>query len=158
MAGQLHPSSMKVQEALRALGCPSVVRELAESTATSAQAAEAVCASVGQIAKSLVFMAGGRAVMVIASGANRVDVRKLAALAGGPVEKADAEAVREVTGFPIGGVPPVGLKSPLQVFLDRDLLRYDQIWAAAGTPRSVFAIAPADLVRITGAIVADVAG
>lgn len=157
MARQLHPSSMRVQEALRALGCASVVRELSESTATSAQAAEAVGASVGQIAKSLVFMAGGRPIMVIASGANRVDVQKLAALTGAPVVKADAETVREVTGFSIGGVPPVGLKSPLQVFLDRDLLRYNEIWAAAGTPRSLFAIAPADLVRITGAVVADVA-
>lgn len=157
MAGELHPSSMRVQEALRALGCPSVVRELAESTATSAQAAEAVGVSVGQIAKSLVFMADGRPVMVIASGANRVDERKLAALAGGPVKKADAETVREVTGFAIGGVPPVGLKSPLPIFIDRDLLQHDEIWAAAGTPRSLFRIAPAELMRITGGAVADIA-
>ncbi len=149
---------MKVQEALRALGCPSVVRELAESTATSAQAAEAVGASVSQIAKSLVFLAGGRPVMAVASGSNRVDVRKLAALAGGgAVTKADADTVREVTGFAIGGVPPVGLRAHVPVFIDRDLLQHAEIWAAAGTPRSLFRIAPSDLIRLTGGTVADIA-
>ncbi len=157
MTGSLHPSSLKVQEALRALGCFSTVLELSESTATSAQAAEAVGTTVAQIAKSLVFTAAGRPVLVIASGANRVDARKLAMLAGEPVKKADAETVRQATGFAIGGVPPVGLASPMPVFVDRDLLRYDEIWAAAGTPRSVFRITPGELVRITGATVADIA-
>ncbi|MEW6228485.1 MAG: YbaK/EbsC family protein [Bacillota bacterium] len=157
MTCSLHPSSQKVQEALRALGSSSVVVEVPESTATSAQAARAVGASAAQIAKSLIFMAGEKPVMVIASGANRVDVSKLADLAGGAISKADAEIVREATGFAIGGVPPVGLRSRLPVFIDRDLLQHNEIWAAAGTSRSLFKVSPSELVRLTGGTVADVA-
>lgn len=152
----MHPNAQKVQDTLRSLGIEARVVEFAESTRTSAEAAAAVGTGVAQIAKSLVFMAGGEPVLVVASGANRVDVNKLGKLVGAQIRRADAGQVREWTGFPIGGVPPVGHARPLRTFIDRDLLQHAEIWAAAGTPHAVFPLTPQDLVRITGGTVADV--
>lgn len=159
MTGSLSPSAQRVQQALESLGLTLQVVELPASTRTSAEAAAAAGCSVGQIAKSLVFRgaASDNPILVIASGANRVDVVKLAALAGEPVAKADAEFVRRQTGFVIGGVPPIGHSQHLKTFIDRDLLQYDEIWAASGTPNAVFRLTPADLQRMTGAPVGEIA-
>jgi prolyl-tRNA editing enzyme YbaK/EbsC (Cys-tRNA(Pro) deacylase) len=111
---------------------------------------------VGQIAKSLVFTVNGTPVMVIASGANRVDEVRLGRLAGGAVRRADPETVRQVTGYAIGGVPPVGHQTTMAIYLDRDLWRYPLVYAAAGVPECVFPLAPEELARATGGTVADV--
>ena len=118
----------------------------------------AIGCTVGQIAKTLVFRArqSDRAVIVIASGANRVDEKAVAARLGERIGRADADFVRERTGYAIGGVPPVGHPAPLPTFIDRDLLAYDVIWAAAGTPNAVFSLRPADLVALTSGKVADI--
>jgi Cys-tRNA(Pro) deacylase len=149
----LSPSAQKVQDSLAALGFEARVVEHAETTRTSAEAAQVVGCQVGQIAKTVVFKgrASGRAILVIASGANRVDEKKLRDLAGEKVEKPDADFVRAQTGFVIGGVPPLGHSQPLPTFIDEDLLQYDTIWAAAGTPNAVFPLSPADLLRLTQA-------
>lgn len=144
--------------ALAAHGLTDVrLEEFAESTATAVDAAAAIGTAVGRIVKSLVFMAGDRPILVLASGPNRVDVNRLAAIVGERITRANADQVRQLTGFTIGGVPPVGHGQPLATFIDRDLLGYDQVWAAAGTPNSVFPIDPRDLVRITGGCVEDLA-
>lgn len=159
MTGDLSAGARRVQEALRAGGFSGEVVELARSTRSAAEAAEAVGCQVGQIAKSLVFQGAtsGEAILVIAGGANRVDERKLAALAGEPVVKPDAAFVREQTGFPIGGVAPVGHGRPLRCFIDEDLVRHEEIWAAAGTPHAVFRLRPHDLPAMTGGQVAALA-
>ena len=125
------------------------VREFAESTATASDAAAAIGTTVGRIVKSLVFMAGAQPVLVLASGPNRVDVEKVSRLLGKPISRPNADLVKTLTGFSIGGVPPVGHAQRLSTLVDRDLLQYDEVWAAAGTPNAVFSIAPAELVRIT---------
>jgi prolyl-tRNA editing enzyme YbaK/EbsC (Cys-tRNA(Pro) deacylase) len=147
-----------VQDALARLGLTLQVVELPDSTRTAVEAAQAIGCQVGQIVKSLVFKGkrSGRPVLVAASGSNRVDERKIEALISEPLGKADAEFVRQRTGFVIGGVPPVGHSEQLETFIDQDLLQYDEIWAAAGTPHAVFRLTPADLVRITGGRVVDV--
>ena len=152
----MHTNARRVQAAFAAAGVPIEVVEFDESTRTVAEAAAAIGTSVAQIAKSLVFLAGEQPLLVITSGANRVSTEKLAALVGVPVRRADADAVRRATGFPVGGVPPLGHAAPLRILLDRDLLAFEEIWAAAGTPNSVFRIAPAALVRVTGGEPADV--
>jgi prolyl-tRNA editing enzyme YbaK/EbsC (Cys-tRNA(Pro) deacylase) len=155
---QRQSSAERVRAALAANGVhPARVKEFADSTATAVDAAAAIGTSVGRIVKSLVFMAGERPILVLASGPNRVDVRKVAALVGQPIARANADQVRELTGFAVGGVPPIGHTQPLMTLIDRDLLEHDEVWAAAGTPNSVFAIDPRDLVRITAGAVADVA-
>jgi prolyl-tRNA editing enzyme YbaK/EbsC (Cys-tRNA(Pro) deacylase) len=148
----LSPSAQKVQEALAALGFPHQVIEHEQTTRTSAEAAQAVGCEVGQIAKSLIFKGkqSGKAILVIASGANRADEKKLRDLLGEKVEKPDADFVRERTGFVIGGVPPLGHAEPLITFIDEDLMQYDSIWAAAGTPNAVFLLTPVELVKMTG--------
>jgi len=149
------PSALKVQAVL---GPEFQVLEFETSTRTSEDAAAAVGCTVPEIAKSLIFRAAdGRPVLVIASGANRVDEKKVRALLGQTIERADAEFVRAATGYAIGGVPTVGHATPPTVLIDRDLLRLTAVWAAGGTPNAVFRIAPADLVRLTQARVADVA-
>jgi prolyl-tRNA editing enzyme YbaK/EbsC (Cys-tRNA(Pro) deacylase) len=155
----LSPSAQKVQDALAALGFPGRVVEFAASTRTSAEAAAAVGTSVAQIAKSLIFRTkpGGRPILVIASGDNRVDEKKLAVLVGERIERPDADYVRNRTGFSIGGVPPVGHPSRLQTFIDRDLLALGELWAAAGTPNAVFRLTADELVGLTGGQVADIA-
>lgn len=152
----MHPNAERVQAELAARGATGRVVEFSASTRTSAEAAAAIGTTVAQIAKSLVFLAGGEPVLVIASGVNRVSTEKLGRLLGQPIKRADAEAVRAATGFPIGGVPPVGHAQPLRTVIDRDLLQYAEIWAAAGTPNAVFPSTPDELIRITGGQVADV--
>ena len=158
MSSGLKGSALRVQAALDAHGIAAEVREFPASTRTSAEAAAAIGCAVGQIAKSLVFRArtSDRAVMVIASGTNRVDEKAVAARLGEPIGRADADFVRARTGFAIGGVPPVGHPESLPTFIDRDLLCYGEIWAAAGTPNAVFRLRPADLVALTGGEVADI--
>jgi prolyl-tRNA editing enzyme YbaK/EbsC (Cys-tRNA(Pro) deacylase) len=151
----LSPSAKRVQEALKALGFPHLkVVELSASTRTAEEAARAVGAEVGQIVKSLVFV-GERGYLFLVSGKNRLDLRKAQALVGGPLRRATPEEVKALTGFAIGGVPPVGHTQPLPTFLDRDLWAYPQIWAAGGSPRALFALAPEELLALTGAQVAD---
>lgn len=148
----LSPSAQRVQDGLRSMGFGYEVIEFAQTTRTSAEAAAAVGCTVGQIAKSLVFKTrhSGRPLLVIASGANRVNEKAMRAIVGEPIEKSDADFVRQQTGFVIGGVPPLGHATPLTIFIDEDLLQYDIIWAAAGTPNAVFRLAPADLLPMTG--------
>lgn len=152
----MKPAVARVQAALDALGLSRTMIELPVEARTSQQAADAVGVGVGQIAKSLVFTVDGAPVMVVASGANRVDERKLARLAGGKVRRADADTVRQATGYAIGGVPPLGHETPLSIWVDEDLLRHDLIYAAGGAPDCVFPLTPDDLLRATGGRVADV--
>ncbi|MDR7465546.1 MAG: YbaK/EbsC family protein [Armatimonadota bacterium] len=146
----------RVRAALSAAGLAAEIQEFPAGTRTAEDAARALGTTVAQIVKSLVFLADGRPVLTLVSGANRVDERKLAAACGAQrVVKADAAAVRAATGFAIGGVPPVGHSRPLRTFLDRDLLAHPVVYAAAGTPNTVFPIAPGELQRICGAEVVD---
>lgn len=156
---QVRPDAVgRVRSALAAAGVEVRVVEFAESTRTAQDAARAVGTTIGQIVKSLVFLADGRPVLVLASGANRVDTAKVARLAGAArVEKATADATREATGFSIGGVPPVGHRAALPVYVDAALLAYDVVFAAAGTPHAVFPIEPSALVRVTAGTVGDLA-
>jgi prolyl-tRNA editing enzyme YbaK/EbsC (Cys-tRNA(Pro) deacylase) len=131
------------------------VRRFPEGTRTATDAAQAVGCDVGQIVKSLVFMAGGRPVVALVSGANRLDEGRLGMLAGTPVVKADAAIARDATGYAIGGVPPFGHATAVPVFMDRDLLSYASVWAAAGRPDSVFEIRPERLMELSNATVAD---
>lgn len=150
------PSALKVQALL---GEDFRVLEFSESTRTAADAAAAIGCTVGQIAKSLIFRAldSDRPVLAIASGSVRVDEARLAALLGEGIGRADAAFVREQTGFAIGGVPPVGHHSEAVIFIDETLLGFETIWAAGGTPNSVFRLTPADLVRLTRGSVAAIA-
>ena len=158
MTAPLSPSAQRVQDALAAAGIASTIVEYAVPARTSAQAAEVLGCAVAQIAKSLVFRAAsGRPVLVIASGTNRVDERKVADLVGEPIGKADAAFVREVTGFAIGGIPPLGHAVRLAPLIDRDLLGHDVVYAAGGTPHAMFPLTPGELVRVSGGTVADVA-
>ncbi|HEX6208837.1 MAG TPA: YbaK/EbsC family protein [Actinomycetota bacterium] len=132
------------------------VREFPEGTRTAADAARAIGCEIGQIVKSVVLMGDGVPVVALTSGANRADTAKIAAIVGAArVRKADAVEAREATGFAIGGTPPFSHPRTLRVLMDRDLLGYDEVWAAAGTPASVFPISPGDLVRAAGAEVVD---
>ena len=158
MSSELSPSVQKVQDAIKNLGFSIEVVELEATTRTSEEAAQAVGCKVEQIAKSLVFHTGvsHRPILVIASGLNRVNEKKMADLISEPIGKADADFVRRHTGFAIGGVPPVGHLEKLEIFIDEDLLRYQEIWAAAGSPHAVFKLTPSDLVKMTGGRVTSV--
>jgi prolyl-tRNA editing enzyme YbaK/EbsC (Cys-tRNA(Pro) deacylase) len=158
MNPELSPNARKVQQALAGMGYSLQVVELPASTRTALEAAQAVGCQVGQIVKSLVFKGkrSERPILVIASGANRVNEASLEALIGEPLGKADADFVRQQTGFAIGGVPPLGHIQPLQTFIDQDLLQYAFVWAAAGTPNAVFQLNPADLPRMTGGTVTSI--
>jgi prolyl-tRNA editing enzyme YbaK/EbsC (Cys-tRNA(Pro) deacylase) len=148
------PSALKVQATL---GERFEVLEFDASTRTAEDAAAAIGCTVAQIAKSLVFRAqSGRPVLVVASGAHRVDEKRIAALVGEPIGRADADFVREATGYSIGGVPPVGHKTAPLVLIDDALAAFGEIWAAAGTPNAVFRLTPADLVELTAGRVASV--
>lgn len=151
-------SAARVQAALGEVGLETEVRVLPDSTRSAEEAARAIGTTVGQIAKSLVFRGhgSGEPVLVIASGANRVDELRVAALVGEPVSLAPPDYVRERTGYAVGGVPPVGLRERPPTLLDEDLLEHDEIWAAAGTPRAVFPISPRALRDATGAVTAAV--
>lgn len=158
MEGSLSPSAQKVQDALEAKGYSLEVVELPDSTRTAAEAAQAIGCQVGQIVKSLVFRAEktNRPILVIASGTNRVNEERIGQLLGEPIGKADAGFVRQNTGFVIGGVPPLGHDQPLQTFIDQDLLQYDEVWAAAGTPHAVFRLSPEHLENMTGGQIIEV--
>ncbi len=152
-------SVARVREALGRFGLQTEIKEFDASTRTSADAAAAIGCTVAQIAKSVIFRAkgGNQPVLVIASGINRVDEKKLEAALGDKIGRADADFVRAATGFAIGGIAPVGHTGPVKVFIDADLSQYDEIWAAAGSPNAVFRLTPADLQRITGGQVINVA-
>lgn len=158
MTQDLSSSAQKVQEALRLLGFSFQVVELPGSTRTAKDAAQTIGCQVEQIVKSLVFKGkhSQAPILVIASGGNRVNEQRLSELAGEPIEKADAAYVRERTGFAIGGVPPVGHSERIKTFIDKDLLQYADVWAAAGTPQAVFRLAPADLEAMTGGSVTNI--
>ncbi len=159
MTEPVSASVQRVQAALQAHGLSYQVREFPQGTRTAADAARAVGCEVAQIVKSLVFRAtvSGRPVLVVASGANRVDERRIGDLLGEPIARADPDFVRERTGFAVGGVPPVAHREPPVTFVDADLLRHEEIWAAAGTPNAVFRLTPADLVALTGGRVVTIA-
>jgi Cys-tRNA(Pro) deacylase len=151
----MHKNVARVTAAAQDLGLSVATREFPDGTRTAEDAAAAVGCEVGQIVKSLVFLLDGKPVMALVSGANRLDEGSLAAtLEGQQVGRADADAVRAATGYPIGGVPPFGHTMDLRTAVDEDLLAFDEVWAAAGTPRDVFAIAPADLLRVTNGVTA----
>jgi prolyl-tRNA editing enzyme YbaK/EbsC (Cys-tRNA(Pro) deacylase) len=154
----LGASVQRVQTALTAAGGGHTVVALQESARTAADAARALGCRVDQIAKSLVFRGAQsqRAVLVVASGVNRVDEHKLAGLIAEPIARADADFVRARTGYAIGGVPPIAHAEPLTILIDEDLLQWPEIWAAAGHPKTVFRLTPEDLVRMTGGRVASV--
>ncbi|MDE0678530.1 MAG: YbaK/EbsC family protein [Acidimicrobiaceae bacterium] len=135
---------------------PEILR-FPEGTRTAEQAAAAVECELGQIVKSLVFLSDGEPVLALTSGANRVNTKRLGALLGGKISRADADGVRKATGYAIGGTPPFGHARPLRAVVDRALLAYATVWAAAGTPDTVFELTPEQLVRASGAGIADFA-
>ena len=147
----------RVRQALAAAGHADAIVTFPASTRTASDAASAVGCEVAQIAKSILFRAGERPVLVVASGANRIDAAKVSCIVGMSVERPDASWVRQVTGFAIGGVAPVGHLTPPVVLIDQDLGKLDRIWAAAGAPNAVFETRFDDLVRISGGEVADIA-
>ena len=155
----LRPAAARVQQILAEMGLATEVVEFAETTRTSADAAAQIGCAVAEIAKSLIFRAKAtnRPVLVIASGANRVNEKAIEALLGERLGKADADFVREATGYAIGGVAPVGHVKPPVTYIDEDLLKLETIWAAAGTPFAVFRLKPDDLQRLTGGQVARIA-
>lgn len=152
----LHRNVVRVIEAARKRGLEIAPRSFPEGTKTAADAAAAIGVQVGQIVKSLIFAVDGDVVLAYVSGANQLDEKKLAAAAGGTkCSRVDADRVREATGFPIGGVPPFGHTTHLRVFIDPDLLQYDEVWAAAGTWTDVFGIEPHRLVEASEGLVTD---
>ncbi len=150
-------SLKRVSQALIDAGLDCQPLEMGAETRTAQQAAEAAGCHLDQIAKSIIFvgLTSGRAILFLTAGGNQVDADKASAAAGEALGRADAAIVRDQTGFAIGGVSPVGHLSPIRAFLDPRLREFDQIWAAAGTPRHIFPVSPSDLLRITGATVAD---
>jgi len=153
----LSSSAQKIQNLLTELGYPYQVIEHAESTRTAQEAAERAGCELGQIVKSLIFMGkSGKPILVLASGANRVDEKKIGGYAGEKISRADADFVRRVTGFAIGGVPPIGHVEKMETYIDEDFLAYATIWAAAGTPNAIFELSAADLTAMTGGKVATI--
>lgn len=158
MAKPLSAAAQRIQDELSSRGLPHKVVEFDQTTRSAADAAAAIGCTVAQIAKSILFKAAsGAPVLVIASGPNRVDEKKVAAALGEAIGKADADFVRAATGFAIGGVPPLGHAQAPRTLIDGDLLALPTIWAAAGTPNAVFQLTPGELVRMTGGTVADIA-
>ena len=155
----LHRNAQRVVDfASSSFGVSLDVHEFPDGTRTAEDAARAIGVAVGQIVKSLVFLADGAPVVALVSGANQLDEAKLAAAAGASTTgRASAEQVREATGYPVGGVPPFGHATSMATFVDEDLLSFDVVWAAAGTPHLNFSITPVELVRLSGGTVADLA-
>jgi prolyl-tRNA editing enzyme YbaK/EbsC (Cys-tRNA(Pro) deacylase) len=147
----LSPSAQKIQDQLQSLGFDYTVIEHAESTRTAQEAAERAGCELGQIVKSLIFKGkeSGKPILVLTSGANSVDERRISEYAGETIGRADADFVRSVTGFAIGGVPPVGHLQQMETYLDEDFLSYPTIWAAAGTPNAIFELRTEDLQKMT---------
>lgn len=158
MSKTLSPKAQRVQDTLRCLGFPYQVVESSHTTRSAADAAKAIGCGIEQIAKSIVFRSKGtnRPILVIASGPNRVNSEKIGEYCAEPIEMADADFVKRRTGFVIGGVPPVGHLEQLETYIDEDLLRYEEIWAAAGTPNAVFGLPPGDLIKMTGGRVVSI--
>ena len=154
----LSPSAQKIQLLLNSLGYQFTVIEHAESTRTAQEAADRAGCELGQIVKSLIFKGkeSGKPILVLTSGANRVDEKRIAGYAGEHIVRADADFVRAVTGFAIGGVPPIGHAQKMETYLDEDFLQYPTIWAAAGTPNAIFELKTPDLEKMTGGKVAQV--
>jgi len=155
---QLSPSAQKVQDALNALGFELTVIENATSARTAQEAADRVGVTLGQIVKSLIFKGkkSGKPILVLTRGSNRVDEKRIKAYAEEKIGRADAGFVREVTGYAIGGVPPIAHLQQMETYLDEDLLQYEVIWAAAGTPNAIFKLSPDDLQKMTGGQVVGV--
>ena len=155
---QLSPSAQKIQDLLYSLGYNYTVTEHAESTRTAQEAADRAGCELGQIVKSLIFQGktSGKPILVLTSGANRVDEKRISEHAGEPIGRADVEFVRTVTGFAIGGVPPMGHNHKMETYLDEDLQQYVVIWAAAGTPNAIFELTPSDLQKMTNGITIQV--
>jgi prolyl-tRNA editing enzyme YbaK/EbsC (Cys-tRNA(Pro) deacylase) len=158
IANSLSPGTQKVQDALKALGFLNQVLELQTTTRTSAEAAQAVGCRVEQIAKSIVFKGKQtqKPILVIASGPNRVNEKRIEEFISESLGKANADFVRKHTGFVIGGVPPIGHLEKLEIFIDEDLLKYEEIWAAAGSPHAVFKLTPSALIKMTGGRVVSI--
>ena len=158
MDNRLSSSAQKIQEHLDGLGYSCKVIEFQKTTRTSTDAADQVGCTIGQIIKSLVFRGhnSSKAVLILTSGANRVDVKKISNLIGEPIDRADPEFVRAITGFAIGGIPPIGHATKIESYIDEDLLNYETLWAAAGTPNAVFELTPEDLQTMTNARVVQV--
>src|SRR4030042_2238872 len=158
MSNSLSPSVQKVQDALKALGFANELTELQSTPRTSPEAAQTVGCQVGQIAKSIIFRRKQRdqPILVITSGSNRVNEKRIEELISERLGKADADYVRKNTGFAIGGVLPVGHLEKLDIFIDEDLLQYEEIWAAAGSPNAVFKLTPSDLIKMTGGRVVSI--
>lgn len=150
-------AAARVAEALEQAGVETEVRAFGESTRTAQDAAAAIGVALGQIVKSLVFVSGDQPILALVSGENRVDTRLLGEITGATIKRATADEAKAATGFSIGDVPPVGHIAKLATYLDRDLLQYDVVWAAAGTTNTVFRITSQDLERITDASVVDIA-
>jgi len=154
----MHPTAQKVADAAQALGLNITIKEFEASTRTAEDAANAIGCTVAQIVKSLLFVVNGQPTMVLMSGVNQLDEKKLAGLGGvgkKKVKRADAEIAREATGFAIGGVPPFGHTTQLPTYVDEDLLQFEVVWAAAGTPNTVFLIKPQELVQFAEGVVAN---
>ncbi len=158
MGKQMSSGAQRVQKALRECGLEAEVMELPQSTRSAKEAAEAVGCSVSQIAKSIVFRTtqSQRPVLVIASGPNRINEDRISSLVSEPVKMANPDFVKSKTGFSIGGVAPVGHLEKPEIFIDEDLFKYKEIWAAAGTPHAVFRLTPQELEKITGGRVISV--
>lgn len=154
----LSPTAQRIQNLLNVLGYPYTVIEHAESTRTAQEAADQAGCELGQIVKSLIFRGttSGRPILVLASGPNRVNEKLIGEYAGEPIGKADADFVRTVTGFAIGGVPPIGHNQKVETYLDEDFLKYTTIWAAAGTPKAIFELKTEDLQKMTNGKVTKV--
>ena len=155
---RLSPSAQKIQDLLKSLGYDYTVIEHAESTRTAQEAAERAGCELGQIVKSLIFKGRttGKPILVLTSGANRVDEKRIGEYAGERVSRADADFVRAVTGFAIGGVPPIGHAQKMETYLDEDFLQFDTVWAAAGTPNAIFELKIGDLHKMTNGKVVGV--
>ncbi len=155
---QLSPSAQKIQDLLNSLGYNHTVIEHAESTRTAQEAADRAGCELGQIVKSLIFRGktSGKSILVLTSGANRVDEKRISEYAGESISRADADFVRTVTGFAIGGVPPIGHNQKMETYLDEDFLQYQVIWAAAGTPNAIFELKTGDLQKMTGGKIVQV--
>ena len=154
----LSPSAQKIQDLLGTLGYNYSVIEHAESTRTAQEAADRAGCLLGQIVKSLIFRGkeSGKPILVLTSGSNRVDEKHIREYAREAIGKADADFVRAVTGFAIGGVPPIGHTQPMETYIDEDFLQYELVWAAAGTPNAIFELKTDDLQKMTGGTIARV--
>lgn len=155
MSQNVSQATIAVEKALRDNGLTPTIVHFSESTRTAQEAANAIGCTVPQIVKSLIFVTtvSRSPILVLTSGSNRVNEKKIAEYVGEPIERASADLVREATGFAIGGVAPIGHRMPLRTFIDADLRNFSELWAAAGTPHTVFSITPHDLERIAGGTV-----